>query len=40
MYKFVNLIQANNTRTITNLAIYVYKVFKVTYNEIYAENNL
>ena len=25
MYKFVSLISSDNTRTITNLAIYVYK---------------
>ena len=29
MYKFVNLITSDNTRTINNLAIYVHKAFKV-----------
>ena len=40
MYKFVNLITSDNTRTITNLDIYVYKHFKIRNNEMYAENNL
>ena len=30
MYKFVNLITSDNTRTINNSAIYVHKAFKVT----------
>ena len=40
MYKFVNLITSDNTSTIRNLAIYVYKAFKIRNNEMYAENNL
>ena len=40
MYKFVNLISSDNTRTITDLAIYVYKAFKIRNNEMYTENNL
>ena len=40
MFKFVNLITSDNTRTIPNLAIYVYKAFKMRNNEMYDENNL
>ena len=39
MYKFVNLITSDNTRTINNLAIYVHKAFKVRNTAIFAGNN-
>ena len=32
-FNFVSLISSDNTRTITNLAIYVYKAFKIRNNE-------
>ena len=40
MFQFVSLISSDNTRTITTLAVYVYKTFKIRNNEMYAENNL
>lgn len=39
MYEFINLVTSDNTRTITNLAIYVHKAFRIRNNELFAENN-
>ena len=41
MFKFINLITSDNSRTITNLAIYeyVHKAFEIGNNEMYADNN-
>ena len=39
MYKFVNLITSDNTRTINILAIYVHKAFKVRNTAIFAGND-
>ncbi|MCG7875034.1 MAG: reverse transcriptase domain-containing protein [Candidatus Thiodiazotropha endolucinida] len=39
MHKFVQLIQSNDPRIITNLAIYIYKAFEVRNTEMYTENN-
>ena len=39
MYKIVNLITSDDTRTINNLAIYLHKAFKVRNTDIFAGNN-
>ena len=39
MYKFVELINSSNFELLSNLAIYVYKVFKVRDGELFSTDN-